>query len=712
MRTTEKQSCYDQLLLQRLLSEQLTSEEECAALAHIEQCENCRSLMARLSGNGELEHEIGKHLADHGVDDTGLETVIEPALIEAEIDQIRAMLGPTDDPHMMGRLGTYEIVALIGRGSTGIVFKALDRGLNRFVAIKMLMPCFAGNASARERFAREGRSIASVRDQHVVQVFAVSEHKGVPFIVMEYLPAGSLAQRISKEGQLQTIEVTRIGMQIATALAAAHEQGIVHRDVKPANVLLANGTNRALVTDFGLARLLDEASVTHSGAISGTPQFMSPEQAQGSTIDHRSDLFSLGSVLYAACTAQPAFRSETVFGVIKKVCESQPRPIHEINPRIDLWMCDLIDKLHQKDPEDRFQSAAEVASCLAAELAHAQAPATTPQPKRQWRTDLQHQAPRSSNQKLLPVAIGTVTFGVLAVVAAGLFDSSNGDAVDNASPTFPQQSSEVISETVVVGPISSTRLAVTYSSFAENPEFVKAAACFNAGQFSDAIKHFEIAAKRPDLEGLAYYHIGCSLARLDQEQAAIAALQQAVAAGFADKQHYSCDQDLDKLRNTEAFQQLLCQLDQQSDLTTLLSEAQRLQSNGQFAKAEERYRDVLDMSPNCEFATMSIGLMLHFQCKLDDALPWHQKTARSESYAQYGYYNIACYHALKKQSDEAFFYLQKAVKAGYSDTQHLEADCDLNSIRKDVRYIVLLKCIELQRGQQVAEYSPRDTNQT
>lgn len=688
-------------MLQRLLSEQLAGEEESNVLSHIEECDTCRDLMARLSGSGELELEIEQHLADHGVDDSGLETVIESDLIEAEIDQIRAILGPTDDPHMMGRLGSYEIVALIGRGSTGIVFKALDRGLNRFVAIKMLMPCFAGNASARERFAREGRSIASVRDQHVVQVFAVSEHKGIPFIVMEYLPAGSLAQRISKDGPLLTVEVARIGMQIATALAAAHEQGIVHRDVKPANVLLANGTNRALVTDFGLARLLDEASMTHSGAISGTPQFMSPEQAQGSTIDHRSDLFSLGSVLYNACTAQSPFRSETVFGVIKKVCESEPRPIQEITPRIDLWMCDLIGKLHQKDPENRFQSAAEVAEHLAAELAHAQAPTTTPQPVREWRDTLSSEANGTSIQKILPVAIGTVTLGVLGLITIGLLDTPEADSLPTAKPFLTQDVRETTS--IAIGLNGSTTLAVTYSSLGGHPEFDRAVVCFDSGQFRDAIKHFQIAAQQPNLKGISQYRIGCSLAYLNENKAAIAALRQAIEAGFADEQHYLCDQDLDQLRDTEPFQKLLDLLTPQSDVHLLLADAETFGVCEKYAEAEERYREILDLSPKCEYAALNLGLMLHFQKKLDDALPWHQRTAKSECYAHLGYYNIACYHALKNETDQTFFFLRKALKAGYTDIPHLEADSDLESIHDDARYPALIKFAKEQSCQQLVE---------
>lgn len=698
-------------MLQRLLSEQLASDEEAAVLSHIEECSACRDLMSRMAGSGELAGEIEQHLANHGVDETGLETVLETDLIEAEIDQIKAMLGPTDDPHMMGRLGSYEVVALIGRGSTGVVFKALDRGLNRFVAIKMLMPCFAGNGAARERFAREGRSIASVRDQHVVQVFAVSEHKGLPFIVMEYLPAGSLAQLIGKGGALQTVEVTRIGMQIATALAAAHKQGIVHRDVKPANVLLANGANRALVTDFGLARLLDEASMTHSGVISGTPQFMSPEQAQGATIDHRSDLFSLGSVLYATCTAHSPFRSETVFGVIKRVCDSEPRPIQEMNDGIDDWMCDLISKLHEKDPEHRFQSAAEVAEHLAAELAHAQSPATTPEPSREWRSAGARGSNRKDTPKTWPVAIGTVTIGVIGLLVAGLFAMQRGndsDTVSNPTETLHVRSPN----SFTIFPSGTTRLGMTYSVLKHNPALEQAFKHFNSGQYAEAIKHFEVAAEQPNLVGLAQYNIGCSFANLNQEGPAIDALRQAIEAGFSVKQQYLCDQDLDRLRESESFKELITLLDTRAEVRVLLADAQTYKVCSKYAQAEERYREILDLSPDRDDAAMNLGLMLHLQQKLDDALPWHQRTAESECYSHFGYYNIACYHALKEQTDEAFFYLQKAIEAGYIDTCYLNTDTDLDSIREDARYAALMEYAEHQRGPQIVECNTCETDQT
>jgi serine/threonine protein kinase len=154
----------------------------------------------------------------------------------------------------------------------------------------------------------------------------------------------------------------------------------VHRDIKPANILLEDGVERLTITDFGLARAADDASLTRSGVIAGTPQFMSPEQARGEAIDGRSDLFSLGSVLYTLCTGRAPFRAETPFGVLRRITDDTPRPIREINPEVPEWLAALTEKLHAKDPAARFQSADEVAQLFEQCLAHLQQPAAVPLP--------------------------------------------------------------------------------------------------------------------------------------------------------------------------------------------------------------------------------------------------------------------------------------------------------------------------------------------
>ena len=171
---------------------------------------------------------------------------------------------------------------------------------------------------------------------------------------------------------LELKEILRIGMQTAKGLAAAHAQGLVHRDIKPANILLDNGVERVKITDFGLARAMDDASLTQSGYVAGTPQYMAPEQARGEAIDHRADLFSLGSVLYALSAGRPPFRGSTAMAVLRRVSEESPQPLAEINPDIPLWLAEIIAKLHAKSPAERFQSAQEVAELLGEHLAQVQ----------------------------------------------------------------------------------------------------------------------------------------------------------------------------------------------------------------------------------------------------------------------------------------------------------------------------------------------------
>lgn len=199
-------------------------------------------------------------------------------------------------------------------------------------------------------------------------IHAVDEANGVPFIVMECIDGCSLQQKIEESGPLELKENLRIGMQAADGLAAAHKQGIVHRDIKPGNILLQNGIQRVKISDFGLARSPTDVGLTDNGQILGTPLYMSPEQAMGEPINHRSDLFSLGCVLYSMCTGHAAFRARTPMAVLRRVCESEPRSIRDENPDIPAWMVEIVRKLMSKKPEDRFESASEVAALLSLHL--------------------------------------------------------------------------------------------------------------------------------------------------------------------------------------------------------------------------------------------------------------------------------------------------------------------------------------------------------
>jgi serine/threonine protein kinase len=303
----------------------------------------------------------------------------------------------------------------------GVVLKAFDAGLNRPVAIKVLAPYFASSGAARKRFNREGRAAAAVVHPHIVAIHNVASWKGLPYLVMSYVAGRSLQERLDSDGPLEVKEILRIGMQTASGLAAAHAQGLVHRDVKPANILLENGVGRVWLTDFGLARAVDDASLTQSGVIAGTPQYMAPEQAQGHAVDHRADLFSLGSTLYAMCTAHAPFRAESAMAVLRRVCDDQPRPLRSLNPDVPVWLAAIISKLHAKKPAERFQTAAEVAELFEKCLAHVQQPESNPLPR-----ELSGLLPPPRKRHLRrPAAV------LLAVVilAAGLFNWSRlGDS--------------------------------------------------------------------------------------------------------------------------------------------------------------------------------------------------------------------------------------------------------------------------------------------
>ena len=270
-------------------------------------------------------------------------------------EEARALLEPSTKPDSLGRIGQYEVLEVLGRGGFGIVYRAFDDVLQRVVAVKVLAPRMATTSPARKRFLREARSSAAVRHENVVQVYAVDEQP-FPYLVMEYIPGETLQQRIDRTGPLELTDVLSIGRQIAEGLAAAHATGLVHRDIKPANILIENGPQaRVKITDFGLARAADDASMTQSGVVAGTPMYMAPEQARGDALDHRADLFSLGSVLYVMCTGRPPFRANSTLAVLKRVAEEQPRPIREIIPEVPDWFCRIVEKLHEKEPEERFQ---------------------------------------------------------------------------------------------------------------------------------------------------------------------------------------------------------------------------------------------------------------------------------------------------------------------------------------------------------------------
>lgn len=385
----------DRDLLRQVLRDDLQTVHQAELEAHLTTCEVCRLELERLAGGDGWMSEVREHLSsaelplfrtgdtfsnhEHRQQSSAHRSWVADDQ-DHETDDRLNFLDPSADPEKLGRLGAYEVESVIGRGGMGIVLKAFDTALNRHVAIKVLAAELATSGAARRRFARESQAAAAVAHEHVVAIHAVDNSGKLPFLVMPYIPGKSLQERLDESGPLEIKEVLRIGLQAASGLAAAHAQGLVHRDIKPANILLENGIERVRITDFGLARAVDDASQTQSGFIAGTPQYMAPEQARGEPVDHRADLFSLGSVMYAMCTGRPPFRAETTFAVLRRICEDTPRPLRETNPDVPGWLQAIISKLHARDPVNRFQTAAEVASLLEKYLAHLQQPGTCPLP--------------------------------------------------------------------------------------------------------------------------------------------------------------------------------------------------------------------------------------------------------------------------------------------------------------------------------------------
>jgi WD40 repeat protein/serine/threonine protein kinase len=279
-------------------------------------------------------------------------------------------LAPTTRPDSLGRLDHYEVLDLLGQGGMGVVLKAFDPNLDRFVALKVLPGETRQPATARQRFDRETRAIAAIEHENVVGIHAVFPDHDPPYFAMPFIPGPSLQDLLDRGAIFPVPEIVRIGRETATGLAAAHQRGVVHRDVKPSNILLEQPSGRVKITDFGLAKPCafggqDDVALTSDGLVAGTPLYMSPEQAHGLAVDGRSDLFSLGSVLYTLCTGRSPFEGNTPPVVLRRVCDDEPVPIRLLNPAIPEWLADIITRLLAKDPAHRFQSAQELADLLA-----------------------------------------------------------------------------------------------------------------------------------------------------------------------------------------------------------------------------------------------------------------------------------------------------------------------------------------------------------
>lgn len=386
--------CLTRVELQRLIEADLEPAAQQAAERHLEECRQCREALLALAGPVESccgaravrpEPQASPALQSmiQALAHQGAAVPNDPAA-EA-LAAIVERLEPSSRDGTMGCLGPYDLLELIEAGGMGVVLRAHDPSLQRMVALKVLYPALAASPAARQRFLREARLAAAIRHEHVVTVFSVAEARGLPFFTMELIQGESLARRLQRDGPLPNADLVRLAREMTAGLTAAHAQGIIHRDIKPANVLIEAPGGRAKLTDFGLARAVDDTGLTRGGFVPGTPEYLSPEQAQGRPADERSDLFSLGCVLYAAATGRSPFRADTTLATLRRVCDATPERVRDLNAAVPTWFAEVVERLLEKDPSRRPATATALSHLLdsGASLVLT-SPAVRPRRRRRW----------------------------------------------------------------------------------------------------------------------------------------------------------------------------------------------------------------------------------------------------------------------------------------------------------------------------------------
>ncbi len=268
---------------------------------------------------------------------------------------------------MRERFGPYQVIAELGRGGMGAVYKAFEPELNRHVAIKVMSEALAHDPVVVERFLREARAMAALSDPHIIQIYTIGTEEGQPYFAMEYIEGESLSARLKREGKLPPAEALSILHQTALGLASAHDRGVIHRDIKPGNLLL---TRRGLVkiADFGIALSSRDLSrkLTSTGEFVGTPGYLSPEVCLGKPVDARSDIFSLGIVFFEMLTGQIPFKDESPLGLMLEVVKAEIPDVRELGAEVDEGIAQILKRMIAKEPEDRFQDCHQLAAAVAA----------------------------------------------------------------------------------------------------------------------------------------------------------------------------------------------------------------------------------------------------------------------------------------------------------------------------------------------------------
>ena len=358
-------------------------------------------------------------------------------------------------------LGPYRIINQVGKGGMATVYKAYQPSVDRYVAIKVLPSQLAESREFATRFQQEARIIAKLEHPHILPVFDYGESDGVAYFVMRYMDAGTLKEKMIEGRPLPLQEIDRLFTQLANALSYAHSKGIVHRDLKPANVLIDSHGN-VFLTDFGIAKLLESASprLTQTDAIMGTPAYISPEQAQGQTVDQRSDIYSLGIILYEMVTGSVPFTAETPLAVLFKHISDPLPPPSLVKPDIRPSVEQVLLKALAKDPRDRFSTAAEFVAAWERALQtveHVAESETVPPPRPQTGTPTPSR-PLTATKTATKAGLPTMWMVGCAVAACGLFGLGGVALMASSLRGSPTPTSPPPTQTIQVIPPTNTDL--------------------------------------------------------------------------------------------------------------------------------------------------------------------------------------------------------------------------------------------------------------
>ena len=397
--------CATQNELSQLLSDLIGTDEQQRWSEHLEHCSKCQSQLLTLAAPDTLWEESRQQLTEWDNVPESCDEIVEEILAH------------------------YHVEGTIGYGGMATVYRGFDPQLHRPVAIKVLHHHLARTGSSRQRFLREAQSAAAIAHPNVIPIYGVHQAAGKSFLVMPLITGGSLQQRIDREGPICLEDMLRIALQIAEALDAAHTRGVIHRDVKPANILLEDGNKRVVLSDFGLARTLDDAAITASGLIAGTPAYMSPEQASGETVDHRSDLYSLGSVMYAMCTGHSPFQATSTLKILREVSSNVFPTVHRFQEQLPIWVDGLIARFTAREPSQRIENAAAATELIRECMLHVLNP-SHPLPRGVSPTSTELGVKAIHRSSLRNMSIASVVLALFGA-AYSIWNSPNHNAVQS-----------------------------------------------------------------------------------------------------------------------------------------------------------------------------------------------------------------------------------------------------------------------------------------